>query len=451
MKRFPVLIGIGALSLLLAGCAPGGTAPQAAASHPVVTDPAKIAKTTISVLDMWPGKTTPDSRFWLDVEAGFQSKYPNIKIKRVTGSFDDVNKTIRLKLSDPGAAPDVAFVNNGWQGLGTMAKAHLILDLAPYAKAYGWDHSLPATVQREQNVSKDGKQIGVGDLYGIPVNQAGIIEVNYNKAKLAKLGVGVPKTLGEFEADLAKAKAAGELPIEMGDLDQLGALVALYALQDVQVPAGDLNDFIYGTGSKTMQQLGMPQAASTLQQWSRKGYLEPHVAGLGSGDAMQKFVDGTGVFAFYYSDALPFKNPAQESKFGAFLLPSSTGPAQSGTDATQASFSIASVSKHADAAALFLNYAMGPEAGADAIKEGIMPFLGSYKLPSSTPSYLADEVAISNQLQKSNGFVPYLDWASPTLLTTLGGNAQKLLANKMTPSAFSQAAQADYESFKSKK
>jgi raffinose/stachyose/melibiose transport system substrate-binding protein len=449
MSRSLKLVGVLAASaLLLTGCAPGAAAPASQKQQTVVTNPAKIGKATLSVLDYWPGTSSPLSKWMLAVEAGFQQKYPNITIKRTSQSFDDANKTMRLKLSDP-SAPDVVPANNGWAGIGALSKAHLILDLNKYADAYKWKTRLPATIARQHEVTTDGKHIGEGDLFGVPAAQGAFIAVYYNRAKLKALGLTVPTTLGQFESDLAKAKAAGQVPIQLGTLDQWLATTALFALQDAYAPAKSINDFVYGTGAQPLSKVGMPQAAATFQRWSKSGYLAPNFAGVSGGDAGQKFVDGTGVFTFNYSDSLPVKDQAQGNKFGTFLLPSTTGPAVSATGATQANFSIAANSKHQDAAALFLDYISGPDAGKLALQQGVTPFIGTYQPPADQP-LLADEVRELNAIQKTDGFVPYFDWSSATMLTTLGAQAQELLAGKITPDQLVQAGQADYDAFKSK-
>src|SRR4051812_14268296 len=449
MSRQLKLVGaLAASALLLTACAPGGAAPVAGNSHAVVTDPAKIGKATISVMDYWPGHDSPLSKWMLAVEEGFQQKYPNITIKRTSQSFDDANKTMRLKLSDP-SAPDVVPANNGWGGIGALSKAHLLLDLDKYADAYRWKTRLPETIARQHQVSTDGKHIGEGHLFGVPAAQGAFIAVYYNRAKLKSLGLEVPTTLGEFEDDLATAKAAGEVPVQLGTLDQWLATTALFALQNAYASSTAINDFVYGTGSQPLSSVGMKEAAATFKQWSDSGYLTPNFAGIAGGDAGQAFVDGTGLFSFNYSDSLPVKDQAQGNEFGTFLLPSPDGPAVSATGATQANFSVGAGSKEPDAAALFLDYISSPDAGQLAIDQGVMPFIGSYEAPADAP-LLGDEISELNAIQKSDGFVPYFDWSSPTMLATLGAQTQELLAGKITPDQLVEAGQADYDSFKAK-
>jgi len=44
--------------------------------------------------------------------------------------------------------------------------------------------------------------------------------------------------------------------------------------------------------------------------------------------------------------------------------------------------------------------------------------------------------------------VPYFDWASPTMLDTMGAQTQLLLAGKITPDQLVEACQKDYDAFR---
>ena len=98
-----------------------------------------------------------------------------------------------------------------------MVKAGQLL-LDEWAKAYNWGSRYLGSVLQYSRYSADGKTFGEGNLYGLP--QVGeVVGIYYNKEKLTKLGVEPPKTWAEFEDALAKAKAAGEVPMQFGNLD----------------------------------------------------------------------------------------------------------------------------------------------------------------------------------------------------------------------------------------
>ena len=438
-------LAAGAAVLPVVGCAPGASTPAPSApSGAVTTDPGAIAAATITVMDTWTDKTSMLSQWVEAVNKAFMAKYPKITVKRSSATFDDINKTLKLKLSDANP-PDVVPANNGWQGIGTFAKAGLIRNLDAYATAYGWGSRIPATIAKQHQVSADGSKIGTGSFYGIGIAQGGFITVYYNRDKLQKLGLEVPTTFDAFNQALAAAKSGGEIPMMIGTQDQWLSTATLFALMNVYAASGKIGDFVYGTGGAATD-TGMKEAATSYQQWSTQHYLPDNFAGTSGSDAGEAFVDGKGVFYFYYSDSLPFKTKATADKFGTFLLPSQ-GSLQA-TGASNQNFSIATRSKAPDAAAAYLDFASSEEAGKIALTTGVTPFNGAYTAPSTAGPLLKDEVSELNAVQQTDGFVPYFDWASPTMLDTLGAQTQLLLAGRITPDKLVEACQKDYDAFK---
>jgi raffinose/stachyose/melibiose transport system substrate-binding protein len=77
-----------------------------------------------------------------------------------------------------------------------------------------------------------------------------------------------------------------------------------------------------------------------------------------------------------------------------------------------------------------------------------MPFNASFEAPATAGALLKDEIAELNAVQETDGFVPYFDWASPTMLDTMGAQTQLLLAGRVTPDQLVQACQKDYDAFR---
>ena len=444
-RTFLGLALAGAAAVPLASCAPGGGGSSTSSSEPassVTTDAAKLGSVTLSQMDTWTDKTSLQAQWIEKVNAAFTQKYSNVKVKRTSATFDDINKTLKLKLSDT-SAPDVVPANNGWQGIGTLAKAKLIRDLTPWVQAYGWDKRIPATIARQHQVTADGKSIGKGNFFGIPMAQGGFITIYYNRAKLAKLG-DVPTTFDAFQALLAKAKSSGQTPMMIGTQDQWLSTTTLFALMCNYGETQKISDFVYGVGGSAAD-TGMEEAATTYQQWAKSDYFPKNFAGTPSADSGTAFVKGNGVFYFYYSDSLPFQTAAKSNEFGTFLLP--TQGELRAVGASNQNFSIASNSKHPDAAALWLDFVSSKAAGQLAVDTGIMPFLDTFEPTATTGALLKDELGELAGVQKTDGFVPYFDWASPTMLDTMGAQCQLLLAGKITPQQLVQACQKDYDAF----
>ncbi|MCL2514744.1 MAG: extracellular solute-binding protein [Microbacteriaceae bacterium] len=446
-KRLLAAVAVAApLALLLSACAPGAVSTQPNKQPTSVSkNIASEGDVTLKMLDTFQGG---DSTWVNAVIKQFEAKYPNVKISRTTQNFDQVMSTLNLRLADPNG-PDIATVNNGWQSEGTLAQAGLILNLDKYASLYGWKSEIPATMQRELEFTPDGKQMGSGSLYAVPTARSSLIGLYYDKGILDSLGLPVPQTLADFEADCAKIKAAGKVPIVYGSEDKGPNTAILLAVQDLYGTAQNIGDFVYSKNGSSgkIADTGIVQAAQTVKKWADAGWLTPNYAGIQYADAVNAFQSGKGAFRFEYTGTFSF-TPAQQQSFGYVQLPQVADPSTVvGTGSPSANLAISAKSKHPDAAAAFLDFIAGKEAAQLGVDQGDLPLLHSgLSVPSNNPEF-ATEVAGQNALDKDNGYVPYFDWSTPTMLDTLGTQLQLLLAGRATPDQLAQAAQQDYDKF----
>ena len=88
------------------------------------------------------------------------------------------------------------------------AEAGKLGDITETAKKEGWDKVVPAALQKF--TTHDGKWGAV------PVNIHSVNWVWINKGVMEKIGGAEPKTFDDFVALLAKAKAAGVIPLALG-------------------------------------------------------------------------------------------------------------------------------------------------------------------------------------------------------------------------------------------
>lgn len=449
MKRAVVgTAGAIALMLALAGCTPGSDAASgSAASGKVVTDPAQIGKATVKVLNTYSDNTSPIDRWYTQIVKTFEKKYPNVTIK--TESVADPSSTLKLRLADA-ATPDIVPANNGWNGIGDFSAENLIANLDGYAKAYGWDKTIPASLYKHGLVTTDGKNIGEGSAFGVPINQGGLITVFYDRALMKKLGVAVPTTMSDFEADAAKAKAAGITPIQLGVQDGWSALPMLNALQASLAKGNGVADFVFSKGSGNAENTALTEASQKYVDWMKAGYYPKNFVGTASGDASQSFVNGNGLFYFWYSGFLPFTDQAQEDKFGMFTMPRADSAPVTSVASTSQNFSIAEKSKVKDAAALFLNFMASKDAGQIAIDNGLIPAYGNYSANTGSPM-MNDGLKVLSQVTKSNGYVPYFNWTTPQMSGVMTKNVALLLNGSLPPAGVTSGAQTEYNTFRATK
>lgn len=432
---------------LAAGCAPGSSATTSAPpSGSVVTDVSKIGNVTLTEYDFF--SLGAEGAWWKDVIAGFEQKYPNIKIKRTTQSYDDTLKTLNLKMSG-NDAPDLSPVNNGWQSMGTLVKGGRLLNLDNYSKAYGWSKRLPPSIAREHQFGVDGKSMGTGSLFGMPVARSTIIGVYYNRKKLAALGLSVPTTFSGFEAAAMAAKQSGQTPMVLGTLEQWSTTAPLFAVQNALGDKVKITDFAYSQGKVALASTGMTDAAGAMQRWAKEGLFTKDFSGVSSANAGEAFAKGTGVFRFDYSGSLPL-TPQQRAGYGFFLLPRKDGGQPVATGATATNYSVSAKSKHPDAAAAFLDYVSSEATAALAVKNGLLPLLTTRQF-KATDALSADETAAQAELDRTDSYVPFLDWSTPTFLDTLGAQTQQLLAQRITATQLVEAGQKDYEAWQQKR
>ncbi len=87
----------------------------------------------------------------------------------------------------------------------------------------------------------------------------------------------------------------------------------------------------------------------------------------------------------------------------------------------------------------------------EAVNHGLLPLLhANLNTPSGNPE-LASEIAGQQALDKSNGYTPYFDWSTPTMLDTIGGQLQQLYAGQVTPQQLADAGQKDYDAFQAQR
>lgn len=437
-------------ALVLAACAPGGSGSGSSSStkpaSSVTTDAAKLGDVTLTVWDQEVRGGQEKQMSTLIKQ--FQEKYPNIKIKRVSRSFDDLTKTLRLALTGADA-PDVVQANNTRSQMGEFVKAGQLVNLDAYAKAYGWDQRFPESVRSVASYSPDGKTFGSGSLFGLP--QTGeVVGVYYSAKKLAALGLDAPKTWTDFDAALATAKAKGETPLVLGNLDKWPAGHVFGAVQGRFTPPADIRKLGFGQPGASWTADDNVKAAQQLVDWVDKGYFTKGFNGQGYDPAWQGFTKGNGVFliggswltadmAAVMGDDLKFMLPPTEK---AGDTPVTTG-------GSGLPFAITNKAKSPDAAAAYINFITSPDAMKVLAENGNLPVLDTAE--QTAPDAANKEVFTAfGTVSKANGLMPYLDWATPTMGDTLGATLQDLLAKKVTAEQAMAALQKDYGDFTAK-
>jgi raffinose/stachyose/melibiose transport system substrate-binding protein len=434
------------LALTATACAPGddddggGTTTEAG---DVETDVASMGDLTLTVWDQ-EVRTGQDKQ--LDaLNASFEDKYPNVTIERVSRSFEDLNKTLRLAINSDDA-PDVVQANNGRSIMGAFVGAGLLRPLDGYAEAYGWDERFSDDVRSLASYSEDGSTFGSGNLYGVP--QVGeLVGLWYNKSKLEALGIDVPQTTVDLEAALQVAAEAGEVPIQFGNQEGWPGIHEFGFVQNQMVPADEIRDLGFGVEGASWTTPENEEAAQTLASWAEGGYFTEGFNGLAYDPAWQEFAKGEGVFVIAGTWLLADLSAAMGDDVGFSLPPIGKSGELAVTGGTGLPFAITESTEHADAAAAYLDHITSPEAMTAIEEAGGLPVYGAGTAPAEGPE--ADVLDAWGAANEQGAIVPYLDYATPDFYDLLTAQVQDLLAGSQPPDAFLSTLEEEYTSFTS--
>ncbi|MCE1179790.1 MAG: extracellular solute-binding protein [Micrococcales bacterium] len=455
--RITRLVAVGSLVAAagLAACAPGSgggadssSSPASGASTSVATDAAKLGQVELVVWDqeVRGGQAAQITR----LNDAFHKKYPNITLKRVTRSTDDLGTTLKLALSGK-TPPDVFQANNGRPDMGAYVKAGQLKPLDDYAKAYGWDERYPESVRQYSSYTTDGKTFGSGSLYGLP--QVGeVVGIYVNTKNLAEAGVQKPATWADFEKSLEtiKAKRAGEAPLVLGNLDKWPAIHVFGDVQAQNAKAADIRTLGFGQEGASWKTPENTKAAQTIQSWVTKGYLDKNANGLGYDPAWQAFAKGKGTYLIAGTWLQADLAKAMKGDVSFMLPPPATAGGQPvATGGTGIPWAISSKSKNPDAAAAYIDFITSKDAMKVLAETENLPVVDT--AAQTAPAGLGKDVFTAfGTIVEKEGLVPYLDYATPTFSDTLGAALQDLIAKKATPEQFLDTLEKDYSAFVAK-
>jgi raffinose/stachyose/melibiose transport system substrate-binding protein len=436
-----------ALAAVVAGCgAPGGSsgdtakkADKEAKQTVSKPDPSKAGDVTLTIWDqeVRGGQAAQIKR----LNKAFQEKYPNVTIKRVAKSFEDLNKTLKLAVSGS-KAPDIVEANQGRPVMGALVKGGLLRPLDPYAKAFDWDSRYSPLLLDLNKFSSDGADFGSGNLYGL--SQMGeIVGVFYNKDKVSS----PPKTLDEFQQSLADAKKAGEIPIQFGNLEKWPGIHEYETVLAQTADKQAVRDFVFAKDGASFDTPEFTDAATKLREWAKEDYLAPDFNGTGYDPAWQQFAKGKGRYLIAGTWLVADLDKAMGDKVGFMLMPgkeAGADPVALGGESLP--WAITSKAKNPDVAAAYIDFITDANAAKVLAETGNLPAMPVEQ--SAVPQGLASEVfAAWKTLNDADGLVPYLDYTTPTFYDDISGAIQRLLAGKDDSKQFVSGVQGAFSKF----
>jgi raffinose/stachyose/melibiose transport system substrate-binding protein len=387
---------------------------------------------------------------YAELNKEFEAAHPGVTIKFVTKSFDDQVSTAKLQLSGPNP-PDVTQTNQGYQALGTFAKAGLLTNLDSYAQKYGWSSRQSSKLlELNGHFSADGVKMGDGPLWGISVTNAWIgLLMNMDIAK--QLGISAPPaTFAELEQDLATAKQKGAVPFQFGSSN--GEMSAWLLTELILAKGGPdaVNDLVLHRNNPTFKSPTVNWAVQTMRTWATNGYFTPNYTSYKTDQVLGNFASGKGLFGLGGSWLMPLPGtPAQTKDMKMVVLPSVSGQGPDAVAAGDMPWTIPTHSKHHDLAAQYIDF-LASDKAADA-------FLASGNMPSFAPADLDAQLTKANLIGPSvdaikNGLdvinkgnpVPYIDWSAPDLYDAIKSGFESMANGSMSVDAYVSKLQDAY-------
>jgi raffinose/stachyose/melibiose transport system substrate-binding protein len=381
----------------------------------------------------------------------FEKKYPNVTIKLKFYDFTSYIKILKLSLNSANS-PDVAEGNQGYGMDALLVKAKLIRNLDPYAAKYGWNKYYPPGTAQQFRWTPDGKTYGKGNLWG--VGQFGqSVGVFYNKTLLKKYGgdpANMPKTFADFTKLLAtlRAKAPSSIPIiELGNKDGYESLHDFGMVQGAYVSGQFMRNWIFHAPGSNYEAPANLKALTEFQRWFKEGYFGSDYNAVGENDASAAFGKGKGIFYLGGNWQAQVIQSGLKGNVGFMDMPPGPSGKYVSIGATSLPWHISARTKYADVGAAFINWLISSKGSAQLMyaQNQVPAITGAPAAKGNV--YLSSIAAGWKQLVASNGLTLYPDWASDTMLTTMGTEFQKMIAQRQSPADTAKAIQADWAKF----
>lgn len=372
----------------------------------------------------------------------FEAQYPNVTVDVTLRAFDDYMQIAPgiLQSDDP---PDVAHGNQGYTIDGLIIQGGLIIPLDEYSDIYGWEDAFGSGTLDEYRFNDEGTDFGKGRLWGISA-VAEFVGVYYNKEKFAAVGGELPATFEDFQALLATAKDAGELPIQLGNGEGWPALHVYGMVQAAYRPASEIRAWVFGEPGSTVITDTELQAADEMVAWIDAGYFPDGVNGIGWDDSVASFINGDGVFLIGGNWNTAPLEEGMGDNVGYFAMPVGPSGTLGGTAALALPWHISSKAEHPDLAAAFIALMMDADFASELAAVGRVP---AQESDVEITGLLAEVAAGAAEVIAADGITLYADWTTDTMFNTLTAKTQELLGKQIDGAQYLEDVQADWEAF----
>jgi raffinose/stachyose/melibiose transport system substrate-binding protein len=451
------------VAMLLAACSPAAatqapaptqppaaTQPLAATEPPAATQPpeATAAPTEAPTATSAPTAAPVTMTYLVDdsqnsqdttkaLVAAYEALHPNvtINIESRPGGTDGDN-IVKTRLST-GDMDDLFFYNSG-SLLQALHPTDTLVDISKEPFMANVVESFLPTVSQG------------GQVFGVPTGTALGGGILYNKKVFSQLGLSVPKTWADFEANNDKIKAAGIAPV----IATYGAnstwTSQLFVLADYFNVAQAVPTFAADYTANKAKYATTPAAMAGftyLQEGLQKGWYQKDYATTTFEQGLKLLADGKGAQYPMLSFALSTiaaNSPTEVNDIGFFAQPGTDATKNGATIWMPAGTYIPKTSKNIDAAKAFLAFIASKE-GVDAINAKVPPqgpyLIKGTSLPDSVLPGVKDIAAYID----AGNTEPALEFLSPVKGPNLEQICIAVGTGQMTPAAAATAYDLDVQ------
>ena len=371
-------------------------------------------------LKLWhyEGPTSAMGVAWAEAIKEFQSSHPGVTVKFEEKGFEQIQKTASMVLNS-NDAPDLMEYNKGNATAGLLSKQGLLTDLTPEVTRRGWDKLLSANLRTTSRYDQRGV-MGDGKWFGIP-NYAEFVLVFYNKDLFAQHNVAVPTTFDGFVSAMDTFRKAGITPLSVGGAEYPAHQI-LYQLALDKADRGWVDRYQRYTGKVDFHDSAWTNAADTLADWVRKGYIDKQSTSIKAEDMGTAF--SSGKFPMMISGSWWFGRLQKEItgfQWDTFLWPGSPMSAGSAGNI----WVVPQGSKNKDLAYDFIDITMHKQVQNLLGNSGGVPVAADAGAVTDAKSKsLIDNFAM---LAGRDGLAYYPDWPVPGYYDVLVSATQKLI------------------------
>ena len=381
----------------------------------------------------WEGDDSALAMGWNRAIELFEEKHPGVQVEFELKTYEQMQQSGQLLL-DSNDAPDVLEYLKGNATAGVVSQAGLLTDLTDVAKERGWD--LDSTAQ-DVGLYENGV-MGSGQRFGV-TNYGEYVSVWYNKDLFAQHGVAVPTTLDELELAMQTFAEDGVTPIALGSQDYPGTHL-LYELALANMGQDGWDAFQRFDGE--VDWAAWEKAASTLREWTDRGFISRDSTGISAQDAGNAFAAGQ--YPMFVSGtwwAGSFADQIKGFAFDQFLFPGNTLHPGSGGNL----WVVPEKARNKELAYDFIEITMSPEVQNLLGNEGAVP-VAAEEGKITTPIGQLTAPRFTELLGSTEGGLGwYPDWPVPGLNDILVAQTSDLVLGNATPQQAVESIKNAYE------